>query len=196
MSSSAVFYGGKASMNGAVWRFWLLFSITMMMNCCAWTDALVADETNETEFPNSETADALAVRRKRVLIVTSPACAACEQIMEQLESPAGAFAQLRKAGWKIGRGPENHIQIVDQSRPGDPATAKVVAPLEISRGPAVLTIEDGQPVRSFQQGCTTPLDQWTFGWLMTGHDDRPTPHEAEPITVETTGHYPLRGNHW
>jgi hypothetical protein len=31
---------------------------------------------------------------------------------------------------------------------------------------------------------------------MTGNDLRPAEYVDEPVTVKTTGHYRLRGNHW
>lgn len=116
--------------------------------------------------------------------------------MQELERPGGAFDQLRSRGWKIGTGPDNHIQLVSKSGNIDPEIAAVVATLNPSTGPVVLCVENGEIERSFKSGCTTPLDQWTFGWLMTGDDLRPAASKLLPAEVPTTGHYKLRGNHW
>ena len=62
--------------------------------------------------------------------------------------------------------------------------------------PTVCCVDEGQIVRSFKSGCTTPLDAWTFGFLAKGLNERPAESVAEAARVETTGHYPLRGNHW
>jgi hypothetical protein len=62
--------------------------------------------------------------------------------------------------------------------------------------PAVVCVENGEILRSFKDGCSTPLDPYTFGWLLKGFDERERPPVAEAVKVETSGHYPLRGNHW
>src|SRR4029079_12262793 len=54
----------------------------------------------------------------------------------------------------------------------------------------------GEIVRSFKDGCTTPLDAWTFGWLLKGKNERPKAPIPEPARVDTTNSYRLRGNHW
>ena len=51
-------------------------------------------------------------------------------------------------------------------------------------------------MRSFRTGCTTPLDAWTLGWLAKGVNERPEAEVSEAARVESTGHFPLRGNHW
>jgi hypothetical protein len=133
---------------------------------------------------------------KRILVVISPDCDRCDDELNKMNAPGGPIEILRKRGWKIGPEPTNHIQIVDRSKPLDADISKVVSELPPSDSPVVLCVEDGSIERSFQRGCTTPLDQWTFGWLMTGNDDRPEEFVPEPIKVKTTGNYRLRGNHW
>ena len=98
---------------------------------------------------------------------------------------------MRASGWKIGETPDNHIQIVDRS--AVPELSELLKDREL---PSVLSVENGEVLRYFKHGCTTPLDAWTFSWLMKGLNERPKPATPEPIEVETTGHYPLRGNHW
>lgn len=135
-------------------------------------------------------------RAKRVLLVTSPACPGCLNELRRLEAPGGPFELLRNRGWKIGAGPDSHIQMIDQSAKIESDIEKVVGDLHPVNSPVVVYVENGAIARSFHGGCTTPLDQWTFGWLMTGNDQRPVPFQPEAITVSTTGNYPLRGNHW
>ncbi len=62
--------------------------------------------------------------------------------------------------------------------------------------PVVAGIDGSEVLRYFKSGCTTPLDPWTFGWLMTGKNERPTVSVTEAVGVATTGNYRLRGNHW
>ncbi len=135
-------------------------------------------------------------RAKRILLLTAPSCALCSDELRRLEAPDGPFELLRNRGWKIGPGAENHIQIVDKSASVDAEFARVVAQLHPVNSPVVVYVENGEIARSFQGGCTTPLDQWTFGWLMTGNDQRPAPYHPQTVTVVTSGNYPLRGNHW
>lgn len=135
-------------------------------------------------------------RAKRILMVSAPSCARCADELRRLEAPGGPFELLRNRGWKIGAGAENHIQIIDKSGPVTADIANVVVQLNHENAPVVVYVENGDIARSFRGGCTTPLDQWTFGWLMTGNDQRPAPYHPEAITVATSGNYPLRGNHW
>jgi hypothetical protein len=62
--------------------------------------------------------------------------------------------------------------------------------------PALACVDGGEIVRSFKEGCTTPLDAWTFGFLLKGKNERPKGSVPEAARVATTGSYPLRGNHW
>ena len=135
-------------------------------------------------------------RVKRILMVSAPSCARCADEFRRLEAPGGPFELLRNRGWKIGAGAENHIQIIDKSGPVGADIADVVMQLNPENAPVVVYVENGDIARSFRGGCTTPLDQWTFGWLMTGNDQRPAPYHPEAVTVATSGNYPLRGNHW
>lgn len=131
------------------------------------------------------------VRNPRVLFITSPDEPVCDKELARLRAPGGDFSRLQSVGWKIGAGPENHLQIVDRA-----AIPELVAQLEIQHYPTVACVNGDRIVRSFQAGCTTPLDMWTFGWLAKGIDERPSSSTPEAARVETTGNYPLRGNHW
>lgn len=135
-------------------------------------------------------------RDKRVLLLIRPECERCADELRRLNAAGGPFDVLRGRGWKIGAGPENHIQILDATVLADAGVAPIMDELQPKNFPVVLCIEQGTIARSFQRGCTTPLDEWTFGWLMTGNDDRPAEPPPEPIQVQTTGNYRLRGNHW
>lgn len=130
-------------------------------------------------------------RNLRVLFITAEDCAKCDAELKRLRQPGGEFESMRAAGWKIGETPDNHIQIVD--RADVPELAELLKNREL---PSVVCVENGEVLRYFKHGCTTPLDAWTFGWLMKGVNERPKPAVPEKIEVETTGHYPLRGNHW
>jgi len=143
------------------------------------------DVASELERPRA------AARSLRVVFITANGCDECDRVLTRLRRPGGDFETMKSVGWKIGDGPENHIQIVDRA-----AVPDLVEKLEVRDFPTVACITDGEIVRAFQSGCTTPLDSWTLSWLMKGKDERPTPVKPEPITVATTGNYPLRGNHW
>ena len=147
--------------------------------------AVTAESASESERPRSP------ARRTRVVFITAKECDECDRVLTRLRRPGGDFEKMQATGWKIGEGPENHIQIVDRA-----AVPDLVEKLEVRDFPTVACIADGEIVRAFQSGCTTPLDSWTLSWLMKGKDERPTPLIPEPITVATTGNYPLRGNHW
>lgn len=133
----------------------------------------------------------LEPRKRRVLFITAKDCDKCDAELQRLRQPGGEFEKMRSAGWKIGETPDNHIQIVDRS--DVPELAELLKDREL---PSVVCIENGEVLRYFKHGCTTPLDSWTFGWLLKGINERPKPVAPQPIEVETTGHYPLRGNHW
>ncbi len=127
----------------------------------------------------------------RVLFIVTKDCARCDQELHRLRRPGGDFQSMLSRGWKIGPGPENHLQIVE----GD-TIPELLQQLDAREYPVVACISNGKIVRSFKSGCTTPLDAWTFGFLAKGVDERPAGIVSEAARVETTGHWPLRGNHW
>jgi hypothetical protein len=126
-----------------------------------------------------------------VLFIFAGDCDSCARELARLRRPGGDFDAMKSRGWKIGDGPENHVQIVDRE-----AVADLVQQLDVREFPTVACVNDGEIVRSFKAGCTTPLDPWTFGFLLKGENERPPGSVAEPARVKTTGSYPLRGNHW
>jgi hypothetical protein len=132
-----------------------------------------------------------AARNPRVLLIVRDDCPACDAELKRLAEPGGVFDSLRKQGWKIGPSAGNHIQIVQA---GD--VAPLIERWELRAFPAVLCVDRDEIVRSFRDGCSTPLDSFTFGWLLKGVNERPRPAVPETVTVATSGHYPLRGNHW
>ncbi len=136
-------------------------------------------------------ADAPKGRNPRVFFIVKKGSKQCEEILTKLRAPGGDFENMRAGGWLIGDGPDNHVQIVDCD-----AVPDLVKKLKVSEFPAVACVDKGELVRYFKSGCTTPLDCWTLGFLATGTDLRPKGSPVDPATVETTGHYPLRGNHW
>ncbi len=68
--------------------------------------------------------------------------------------------------------------------------------MRFHHGSGTSEFRNSSPSRFDNYGCTTPLDAWTFGWLIKGQNERPKAAIPEAVEVETTGHYPLRGNHW
>ena len=130
-------------------------------------------------------------RNPRVVFIVKKGSKQSDEILAKLRSPGGDFENMRAGGWLIGDGPDNHVQIVDCD-----AVPDLVKKLKVTEFPAVACVDNGELVRYFKSGCTTPLDCWTLGFLATGVDLRPKGSPVEAATVETTGHYPLRGNHW
>jgi hypothetical protein len=132
-----------------------------------------------------------APRNPRVLFITAKDSVRCDEELARLRRPGGDFERMQTRGWKIGASAANHLQIVDSDDVPD-----LIRRLDVRVFPTVACIDDGEIVRSFQEGCTTPLDQWTFGFLAKGIDERPPGMVPEAARAESTGHYPLRGNHW
>lgn len=132
-----------------------------------------------------------AGRSPRVLFITANGCDNCAKEMERLSKTGGDFELMRARGWRIGKENSNHVQIVDREE-----FPEVVELLRVRQFPTVACLENGEIVRSFTEGCTTPLDVWTFGWLLKGQNERPASSIPEAARVEDTGHYRLRGNHW
>jgi hypothetical protein len=132
-----------------------------------------------------------AARNPRVLFITAKDSPRSDEELLRLRRAGGEFDKLRSAGWTIGAGPENHLQIVERE-----AIPELIEQLKVRDFPTVACVDHSQIVRSFTAGCTTPLDVWTFGFLAKGVDERPPGTVSEAARVETTGHYPLRGNHW
>jgi len=130
-------------------------------------------------------------RHSRVLFITSKDSPKSTDELVRLEEPGGEFERMRNRGWRIGPSTDSHIQVIDAER-----IAELVRQLHVRAYPAIVYVEGGEIVRSFTSGCTTPLDAWTFSWLMTGIDARPKPSRLELAGVPTTGHFGLRGNHW
>ncbi|HZZ26799.1 MAG TPA: hypothetical protein VFE46_02230 [Pirellulales bacterium] len=128
----------------------------------------------------------------KVLFITSKTEPNCDKELGRLMRPNGDFEKLRAAGWKIGKGSGNHLQIVDKDD-----VPELIKQLGKQEYPTVASVDkEGQVVRYFRFGCTTPLDMWTFGFLAKGIDERPAGFVMEAAKVDWTGHYPLRGNHW
>jgi hypothetical protein len=132
-----------------------------------------------------------AERSARVLFITAEGCSRCERELGRLRASGGDFEVMRSRGWKIGDTADNHVQIVDRD-----SIPELVELLKVREYPTVACVVNGEIVRSFKDGCTTPLDAWTFGWLLKGENERPKSSIPEPARVATTGNYPLRGNHW
>lgn len=129
--------------------------------------------------------------RERVLIIVRDDCPKCDAQLQKLRAPGGTFDLLKAKGWVIGAESSAHIQIVNQK-----AVPELVKSLGDQDYPAIAGFDGREVTRYFKSGCTTPLDPWTFGWLLTGKNERPTEPVSEPALVASTGNYRLRGNHW
>jgi hypothetical protein len=127
----------------------------------------------------------------RVLFVTAKDSLHSAEELARLSQPGGDFEKMRAAGWTIGDGANNLIQIIDHQ-----LVPEIVERLGVTEFPTVACIDKDEIVRYFRWGCTTPLDMYTFGFLAKGIDERPPGFVMEKARVESTGHYPLRGNHW
>ena len=92
-------------------------------------------------------------RPNRVVFIVAKDCDDCTRELARLRQPGGEFEGMRSRGWLIGDGPENHVQIVDRD-----AVPDLVAKLKVTDFPVVAGLENGDAIRSFQHGCTTPLD--------------------------------------
>lgn len=130
-------------------------------------------------------------RNPRVLFIVTDDCAECVEELERLRADDGPFARLRQQDWKIGPEEHNDLQIVQSTD-----VPLLVQQLRVTKFPTVACLQNGRVVRSFTDGCRTPLDEWTFGWLLSGYDERDEPALPEDVKVAWTGTYPLRGNHW
>jgi hypothetical protein len=159
-------------------------------------DAAAATSVAKSATPDDQPAsDKSAFPEKalpaKVLFITSKDSPDCDKVLGKLMRPNGDFEKMRAAGWKIGKGPGNQLQIVDKDE-----VPELMAQLG-TEFPIVASVDkSGEVVRYFRSGCTTPLDMWTFGFLAKGIDERPAGFVMESAKVEWTGHYPLRGNHW
>lgn len=130
-------------------------------------------------------------RNPRVLFIITKDCERCDSELARLRKAGGAFERMQAKGWIIGESDDGHLQIIDRDQ-----IPEIVEQLNVREYPTVAAIDNGEIVRSFKEGCTTPLDAWTFGWLIKGVSERPAGPISEKARVETTNHYRLRGNHW
>ena len=129
--------------------------------------------------------------KDRAVIVMAKWCIHCPK-----KEVAAAVAAMVKNGWKIGPEPTNAIQLLDVDDNTIEAD-RVLNSLDqhMAGLPFMVAVEGGKIVRRLETGCTTPIDQWSLGWLATGIDERPG-REKEPATVKRSGNYPLRGGWW
>jgi hypothetical protein len=130
-------------------------------------------------------------RNPRVVVITDKSSTQCQRELDRLQKPGGEFSAMKARGWKIGSSTDDHLQLVDRD-----TVPELLKQLDAREFPVVACVSDGEVIRSFKDGCSTPLDAWTFGWLLKGISERPAEPIPEAIRVATTGHYPLRGNHW
>jgi hypothetical protein len=154
-------------------------------------DASAASASGLTDADDAGGTRAATERNPRVLFIVDRDCPRCTEELARLRKSGGVFEAMQARGWKIGEAPDNHVQIVERD-----AVPDLVTELNVREFPTVACISDGEIVRSFKEGCTTPLDGWTFGFLLTGKSLRPRGAVLEAARVASTGSYPLRGNHW
>ena len=148
----------------------------LLFFCALWSAVGLADQPPVTvPRPGPET------RKSRVLIIVRDDCPKCDAELARLREPGGPFEAMQAVGWKIDSTPDSHVQIVN--RDDVPEVAKT---LDAADYPAVAAVDGEEVIRYFETGCTTPLDAWTFGWLMTGKNERPTAVVPEPVRVAST----------
>jgi hypothetical protein len=162
---------------------------TAFLICLTFVGVAHAAESNSTHDSNAPRK--AAERPRRIVFITARDCPECAKQLARLRGAGGDFDNMRARGWMIGESPENDLQIIDREE-----VQELVERLNVREYPVVARIEDGHVIRSFKTACTTPLDAWTFGWLAKGVNERPKEAVLEAARAETTGHYPLRGNHW
>jgi hypothetical protein len=102
-------------------------------------------------------------RNLQVLLIMSWKHPGAEAELRRLESVDGAFERLRKVGWRVGLKPDDHLRIVT-----DDEVRELVTKLDLKSFPSVVALHDGEVIRSFRSGCTTPLDEYTFEWMRSG----------------------------
>lgn len=136
-------------------------------------------------------------RANRIVLVGSNDCPPCLVLAPKVDK---ALTALEKQGqWTIGEEPYYMIQhFFADERPEllDQLGKELGIPPESLSFPFVVKIENGKIVRRWTPGCTTPMDVWTFSWLMDGVEVRPVTVEPEKATVARSGHYPLTGGWW
>jgi hypothetical protein len=163
---------------------------TVRLTAIAIAVLVAANIAAATDAPAAKTSVAHE-RNPRVLFITSKDSPLSDKELSRLRQPGGEFEKMRAAGWTIGTGTDKLVQIVDRNDVAD-----LVEKMDVHEFPAVACIDHGEVVRYFRSGCTTPLDAWTFGFLAKGVNERPKGAVLEVARVESTGSYPLRGNHW
>lgn len=130
-------------------------------------------------------------RNLQVLLIMSWSHPGAEAELRRLEAVDGTFERLRAVGWRVGLGERDHLRIVTADERRD-----LVEKLALQSFPAVVAIHNGEVIRSFRSGCTTPLDEYTFEWMRSGVNYRPASEPLLQPTVAWSGSYPLRGSHW
>lgn len=144
---------------------------------------------NDKPTETHKTANAFG--RDRAVIVMAEWCVHCPK-----KEVAKAVAAMLAKGWKIGPEATNAIQLLDVDKHQAESDRVLNALGQSTTGlPFMVAVEGGKIVRRLETGCTTPIDQWSLGWLATGIDERPD-REKEPATVRRSGNYPLRGGWW
>src|SRR5258708_6416242 len=105
------------------------------------TATTVKDDVARPAAENQVPADSppAVPRKTRVLFITARDCEQCAQELVKLRKPGGDFEAMQSRGWKIGEGPENHLQIVDRE-----AIADLVAQLDVREYPTVACISNGE----------------------------------------------------
>ncbi|MDB4786208.1 thioredoxin family protein [bacterium] len=121
----------------------------------------------------------------RIIVFYTDNCPPCVVLKKKLEKP---FSVLRSAGWKIGSESTNHIQVIYAK------DTELDEQLGIDSFPSVVRIENDEIVRRLDQDCGTVFDEWAFGWLAKGKQERPPAREK--INVYTTKSYPVHGQRW
>lgn len=123
---------------------------------------------------------------KRVLFFTADWCVQCQTIKAQ------QLPKLREAGWSVGESHDATIQVINIDENPELWQKHGSQPDGL---PQFVCLYGDQVVRSLRAGCATPMDAWGISWVYKGVDERPEP-KREPVTADSNGIYPVRGNWW
>lgn len=175
------------------------YQLKVVENSAGLDADLLTEGTEVEEDSPGLTAELISadVGPDRVVVIMSETCPPCVVAKPKMYAAFGDLSKVTEPRqWRFGSAMTDDFQVLDAER--DKALVDVIANMQGGELelPAFFKIENGAIVREFKVGCTTPLDQWSLGWLYHGVNNRPALTPDETATVPTSGHYPLRGGWW
>lgn len=141
------------------WAILLVLALAAMANCA---EPPARSSTLTAQSPQAE-----RELRRRVLFFSAGWCGPCRSVKGDLKhpdrTPAAPCVVLQRAGWRVGPGGRDHIQIIDVDHSPDLARHYGVEVL-----PTFVLIDAGREVRRVQGA----VDQWDLAALYKGVDER------------------------